>query len=101
MRHGFRARRILFALYCMACSIGSAHAATAAPIVVAAPEGGEIFFAGQTQTVRLDPKTRAKSVLIELTRDDGATFIPIGSIDNTVKDKTKRNVLTFIVAARA
>src|SRR4051812_13758747 len=57
-------------------------AAVAAPVIVS-PAGGEFYVAGSQQRVRLDPKTRAKSVLVELSVDGGTTFSALGSIDNT------------------
>src|SRR5438094_467303 len=99
MRGRCAMRLFAFATFIAVVCAGVSHAAAPAPILFQNPQGGELFFAGQQGTVRLDPKTHAKSVLIEISRDGGTTFIPIGSIDNTVKDKTKRNVLTFIVAA--
>ena len=73
--------------------------ASQAPITIANPAGGELFVEGQVQYVRLSDKTRAKSVLIEISRDGGVTFSELGTIDNTTKDLTKRNVLKFTVTA--
>src|SRR6185295_7839821 len=74
------------------------HAATAKPVVIFTPMGGEFFVVGTTQKVRLDPKTRNKMVTIELSTDGGTTFpTQLGVINNTEKDKTKHNVLSFVV----
>ncbi|MCK6472701.1 MAG: hypothetical protein L6R28_13235 [Planctomycetes bacterium] len=67
------------------------------PITVEKPAGGEMYLPGQTQTVVLNAKTRAKSVLVELSRDGGVTFETLGTIDNTVKEKTARNRLQWTV----
>ncbi|MGD0094513.1 MAG: hypothetical protein ABSE73_31780, partial [Planctomycetota bacterium] len=86
----------------LAC--GMAGAATVVPIVFDSPLGGEVFAIGQNQTVRLDPKTKYKSVLLELSADGthwvkmGTGTSPTGLIDNTVKDATKHNVLIWTVA---
>ncbi len=68
------------------------------PLIIEKPSGGEVYFPGQTQTVLLDLKTRAKSVLIELSRDGGLTFETLGTVDNTIKDRGARNRLTWTVA---
>lgn len=74
-------------------------AAAARPVVIVTPAGGEFFVIGSQQRVRLDPKTKAKSVTLELSRDGGTTFTALGTINNAVKDKTQRNVFTFTVTA--
>lgn len=61
------------------------------------PGGGEVFAIGQVQKVRLGARTRAKVVTIDISRDGGATFQLLGAIDNSTKDVTMRNVLTFTV----
>lgn len=92
-------RFFTFAAFAAIACTGFAHAAAPVPIVFQNPQGGEIYFAGQQATVRLDPRTKAKKVTVELSRDGGTTFVPVGSIDNASKDKSKRNVLSFPVAA--
>lgn len=67
------------------------------PITIEKPAGGEMYLPGQTQTVVLNARTRSKSVLIELSRDGGATFETLGTIDNTVTDKAARNRLQWTV----
>jgi len=79
---------------------GTVWAATRA-ITFVKPSGGETYTVGQAQQVRLDPKTKAKTVTIELSRDGGATWVPLGTIDNTVKDASARNALPFQVTAPA
>ena len=91
----FQRGAVSFLILCMAIS---AQAATVPPIQFVSPGGGELYIAGQQETVRLDPKTRAKSVLIELSYDSGATFVTLGTINNMVKDKTKLNMLAFTVS---
>jgi len=59
--------------------------------VVDNPSGGEVFVPGQTQQVRI--RTKAKLVLVELSRDGGTTFEQLGTINNGVKDSSKKNVL--------
>jgi len=72
----------------------TSHAATAT-ITFDSPNGGEVYAPGQTQYVRLGSKTPAKVVKVELSRDGGTTFELLGSIDNSVKDLTLRNVLSY------
>src|ERR1043165_8209430 len=94
MRLPINPRIIAGFLYCAV----AARAATPVPILFDSPRGGEVYFNGQQQSVRLNAKTRAKSVAIELSRDGGFTFTSLGTINNMVKDKTKLNVLSFTVA---
>ncbi len=75
--------------------------AASATISFDAPSGGEVYALGQTQQVRLGSKTPAKIVKIELSRDGGTTFELLGSIDNTVKDLSLKNVLSFTAAGTA
>lgn len=67
------------------------------PVRILTPAGGELYVIGSEQRVRLDPKTRSKQVTIELSTDGGTNFAPLGTIDNTVPDKSQRNVLSFAV----
>lgn len=71
------------------------HAATERPIVIVNPAGGEVYAPGSTQTILLDPKTRAKTILVEISRDGGVNFDPVGTIDNTQKAKALRNRLDW------
>lgn len=84
---------VLFLLLATAVQIQAA----VKPITIEKPAGGEMYLPGQAQTVVLSSKTRAKSVLIELSRDGGATFETLGTIDNTVTDKAARNRLQWTV----
>src|ERR1041385_7045506 len=65
------------------------------PLSIDSPRGGEVFIIGQTYRIQLGAKTRAKTVRVELSRDGGNTFESIGAIDNTVKDHSKRNTLSW------
>ena len=88
-----------FYAICVGVFITSANShAAMATITFDSPRGGEVYAPGQTQKVRLGSKTPAKVVKIELSRDGGTTFELLGSIDNTVKDATLRNALSFTVA---
>ena len=90
--------RGLFILGIVLCSTVSLPAVAAqAGISITSPAGGEVYVVGQNQFVRLAPTTRAKSVAIEISRDGGVTFSMLGTINNTVKDITKRNVLQFVI----
>lgn len=73
--------------------------ASAPALDFASPRGGEVFVVGQKQFVKLASKF--KSIVVELSRDGGGTFEALGTIDNTVKDATKHNVLSFTVSAPA
>jgi hypothetical protein len=72
-------------------------AAAAPTITVEAPRGGEVYGIGQAQKVLLGAKTRAKSVVVELSRDGGATYSVLGTINNTLPDRTQRNLLAWTV----
>lgn len=69
-------------------------AATEQPITIEKPSGGELYQPGATQVILLDPKTKAKQVLIELSRDGGGTFETLGTIDNTVTPRALRQQLS-------
>lgn len=86
---------VIVSLVIMATIVTTAAASQTA-ISITAPLGGEVFIEGQTQFVRV--ATKAKSVLIEISRDGGTTFSALGTISNSVKDVSKRNVLPFIVS---
>lgn len=87
-------------LFCVfAVCVVSAGLQAGQSITIASPRGGEFFLVGQSQFVRLDDRTRFKSVRVELSRDGGATFELLGTIDNSVKDK--RNLLAFTVSGPA
>jgi len=66
---------------------------------IISPHGGEVFVIGQTQQVRVQTKLRGV-LAVEISRDGGATFAGLGSID-TLSKTTSRNSLNFIVAAPA
>ena len=87
----------------LAVVIVSCPAASAAGLIVdfEVPRGGEVFVVGQMQKVKLNARTRGKSVEIEISRDGGATFAALGTIDNTVKDRALRNILSFTVTGPA
>jgi hypothetical protein len=70
--------------------------ATVTPVAIISPHGGEVYVEGQNQTVTLGSKTKYKAVTIELSRDGGATWATLGTINNTSKSK---NILPFTVAA--
>ncbi len=65
------------------------------PILLVNPSGGEMYVPGQQQVVILGPKTLAKSLRVELSRDGGQTFETVGSIDNRVKERSLRNRLNW------
>jgi N-acetylneuraminic acid mutarotase len=56
------------------------------------PRGGEVFYSGQSQTVRV--RSRYKTLTIELSRDGGATYEVLG---NTTRVAGPRSALTFTV----
>ena len=73
--------------------------AATSPLEITTPRGGEVYLVGQTQQVVVTG--RFKQVIIDLSRDGGATFSDVGTIDNTVKDKSLQNLLRFTVAGPA
>jgi N-acetylneuraminic acid mutarotase len=88
-------------LHCaLAVCLLSAGLQAGQSITIASPRGGEFFLVGQTQVVRLDDRTKFKSVGVELSRDGGTTFESLGTIDNA-GDKSKRNALSFTVTGPA
>src|SRR5258708_1357189 len=68
---------------CVCLISEAAMAASAIQLVIDSPRGGELYVPGQQQTVVLGAKTVAKSILVELSRDGGTTFVPLGTIDNS------------------
>jgi len=73
--YGFAAT-FLTALFC-------APAASAADAIeFESPQGGEVFYSGQTQILKL--KSRYKSLTIELSLDGGATYELLGSANKKV-----------------
>jgi hypothetical protein len=95
-------RSTLIFLFALTVAVwhGDVRAATPAPVTIVTPAGGEFYIVGSKQRVRLDAKTRSKSIAIELSIDGGVTFSAyLGTIDNTAKDKSKRNLLEFNVPA--
>ncbi|HEY3319909.1 MAG TPA: hypothetical protein VGP72_05470 [Planctomycetota bacterium] len=96
----FRSRAVAIAVFACAVFVIDIHAATTA-ITFDSPRGGEVYAIGQAQQIRLGAKTKAKSVIVELSRDGGTNFESLGSIDNSGKDINKRNVLLFTVTGPA
>ncbi|HYG78335.1 MAG TPA: hypothetical protein VEK08_25255 [Planctomycetota bacterium] len=84
-------------LVCLLLNSGLVYAA--ATFEILSPRGGEVFVAGQTQRVRI--KGRATTITIELSRDGGANFTALGTIDNTPAAGAARGRLTFTVAGPA
>jgi hypothetical protein len=74
-----------------------AHAASAT-LAFESPRGGEVFLIGLRYEVRVT--SRSKSVQIDLSRDGGATYTALATIDNTAKDRT-RNTAAFTVTGPA
>jgi len=66
-------------------------------LVIESPRGGEYYVEGQTQQVRVS--TRIRKVIVELSRDGGATYKSLGVIDNTVPDVSARGLLSWAVTA--
>lgn len=65
-------------------------------MIVGTPNGGEAFIIGQTQPVTLI-KTRYKLIDVEISRDNGQTYVHAGYINNRIKDRYKRNRLEWLV----
>jgi len=61
----------------------ASFAAAVKPVVITLPQGGEVFYEGQTQTVTLSSKTTYKAVTIELSRDGGTTWTTLGTTNKT------------------
>jgi hypothetical protein len=76
----------------------SAFAASAQPILVETPRGGEVYAPGQQQTVVLNDKTAARRLLVELSRDGGSSFETLGVIDNLKKKRNQRIQFKWTVA---
>ncbi|MEI6236712.1 MAG: DUF1566 domain-containing protein [Planctomycetota bacterium] len=72
----------------------------ATDIEIVSPRGGETYLAGQSQLIRLAATTKFKLVQIDLSRDGGTTFTPLGSINNAGAANT-RNMLTFAIQGPA
>ena len=71
-----------FAVLFLAAFFCAPAALAADAIEFESPQGGEVFYAGQTQILRL--KSRYKSLVIELSRDGGATYELLGSANKKV-----------------
>ncbi len=92
-------QRHLVVVFGLVTIAGWAQAA-AKPIIFTSPTGGEVMAPGSMHTIRLDPKTRYKSIEIRLSTDGGQTFDEVvGTIDNKIKDWAKRNTLAWTVPA--
>ena len=85
----------LFAV--VALSAGSAFAAT--PFSFINPSGGEVYIPGESYTIKLQASGSVKTIALEASTDNGATFSPLGLIDNTGKDKTKHNIFFWTIPA--
>src|SRR5262245_25272839 len=88
-----------YAVIITTCLLAFVTHGAAPALTVVAPRGGEVYVTGQKQTVLLGGKLKA--VTLELSRDGGATFELLGIVNNTVKDKTKRNNFAFTVTGAA
>jgi hypothetical protein len=90
-----------FAFFAM--NFGSAQGANVktTSITIDSPRGGELYAVGQQQTVVLGPKTVARSMLVELSRDGGTTFVILGTIANSKRQQGLAPSLHWTVAAPA
>jgi len=81
---------------CSILLLFSCGASAAQPrLAVDSPRGGEYYFEGQVQQIRV--LSRIKSLVVELSRDGGVSFEKLGIIDNTVRDASLRGVLNWKV----
>ena len=64
---------------------------------ITSPGGGEVYTIGQKALVRVQKATLKKNVLIEISRDGGATFVALGTIPGTLKTAPKEFDLEFDV----
>ena len=78
-------------------SAGSVFAAT--PFSFINPSGGEVYVPGESYTIKLQASGNVKSITLEVSTDNGQTFSPLGSIDNTGKDKTTHNTFVWTIPA--
>lgn len=78
------------------CLSASAYAAN---ILVQSPLGGEAYFEGLDATILT--KTNLKTETVELSKDGGATFSPLGTINNRDKNRFQRNRLVWAVKGPA
>jgi hypothetical protein len=74
--------------------------AGAPKIVVQSPSGGETYVKGRVEPIVLS-KYRFKRISVELSRDGGLTYVAIGTIDNTVKDRSKRGRFDWSVGGES
>ncbi|HEY3322249.1 MAG TPA: tail fiber domain-containing protein [Planctomycetota bacterium] len=66
-----------------------------------APRGGEVYFAGQVQQVKLSNRWRVSSIRIELSRDGGKTYKLLGTMSNVTADRSARNTMPWTIAGPA
>ena len=92
-------RVVLLSTVLLAAHVG--WAAAEKPITILNPSGGELYSPGLGQTVVLDPKTLAKAIRIELSRDNGTTWELLGTIVNANRPKAQRNRLDWTPALPA
>ena len=75
--------------------VGPCVYAASGTIDFSSPAGGEVFFVNKSYTIRLAVKGNFPSIKLELSRDGGQTFASLGTIDNTLSDKSKHNQFQF------
>lgn len=61
------------------------------------PEGGEAYIEGQMQTLVYGGRQRFKTIKVSISRNGGLTFSDLGTIDNSTKDRSKRNKFFWTV----
>src|SRR5579862_1628745 len=71
--------RFSFIVLCAPVLALAARASTA-PLALTYPHGGEFFAIGASQKVTLDAKTKLSPITVELSRDGGNNFVPLGTI---------------------
>lgn len=76
---------------------GTAPVPTKYNLSVTSPSGGETFIVGQSYSLVYSGRTRLKNVVVEVSRDAGATWTKIGTLDAKAKDRTKRNRILWTV----
>ena len=89
--------RFLIILVFVASILLTAWAVEAArsPILLHAPNGGEIYVQGHLQVVKVEVVNRIKSISIELSRDGGLTYVEIGRINN--QSRKRMHIWEYLV----
>src|SRR5436190_15962937 len=85
-----------FWLPALLLAAGGLQAAT--KLMVTSPKGGEAYVIGQDQPLTFGGRGKGTGMKVEVSRDNGKTWVEVGTINTRDRDRTKRNRFVWMVS---